>query len=482
MVILRSRWDGDGGYKDVLKIAGPLILSMGFWSILHFIDRVFLAWYSSEALAASMPASMLSFAFGSFFLGTAGYVNTFVAQYYGSKRFERVGAAVWQGIYFCLIAGLLMVFLVPLAEPIFVLAGHDPEVRVLEVVYFRILITWIWAVFLMSTISTFFSGRGDTWTVMWVNVVAVLINIVLDYVWIFGYWGFPEWGIRGAAWATVVAEVFGCLVFFILMLRKKFRESYHTLSAWRFDWGLFVRLWKFGAPNGLQFMIEISAFTIFVLLVGRLGRVELAAANVTFNINTLAFVPMLGVGIAVSTLVGQYLGEDRPDSAERSTWSAIQLSLVYMIVMASAYLFVPDLFLRPFESGANSAEFGPVRDLCVVLLRFVALYCVFDAAYIVFSAAIKGAGDTRFVMWVTVVLSSLVMVIPTYLFVVVYELGIFFSWGIVTAYIILAGLIFFWRFKGGKWKSMRVIEQEGFSLVEGREAAEVQVREHTDTI
>ena len=150
--------------------------------------------------------------------------------------------------------------------------------------------------------------------------------------------------------------------------------------------------------------------------------------------------------------------------------------------MASAYLFLPELFLRPFESRADPAEFGPVRDLSVVLLRFVAIYCVFDAAYIVFSAAIKGAGDTRFVMWVMVVLSSFVMVIPTYLFVVVWRLSIYFSWGIITGYIIIASLIFYWRFKGGKWKSMRVIEQEGFSLIEGREAAEVQVREHTDTI
>ena len=298
MGVLKSRWDGDGGYKEVLKVAGPLVLSMGSWSLLHFIDRMFLAWYSSEALAASMPASMLSFAFGSFFLGTAGYVNTFVAQYYGAKRFERVGASVWQGIYLCTIAGFLMLFFVPLAEPIFALAGHDAEVRPLEVVYFRILITWIWAVFLMSAISTFFSGRGDTWTVMWVNVAVVFLNIGLDYVWIFGYWGFPEWGIRGAAWATAAAEVFGCLVFFGLMLRKKFRDRYHTLSAWRFDWALFKRLLKFGAPNGFQFMVEISAFTLFILFVGRLGRIELAAANVTFNINTLAFVPMLGVGIA----------------------------------------------------------------------------------------------------------------------------------------------------------------------------------------
>ena len=92
-----DRWRREGGYREVLKIASPLILSMGSWSIMHFVDRMFLTWYNREALAAALPAGVLNFAIGALFLGTAGYVNTFVAQYEGAERPERVGSAVWQG-------------------------------------------------------------------------------------------------------------------------------------------------------------------------------------------------------------------------------------------------------------------------------------------------------------------------------------------------------------------------------------------------
>jgi MATE family multidrug resistance protein len=481
-VCVGLRWIGAGGYKEVLKIAGPLILSMGSWSLMHFIDRIFLTWYSAEALAASLPAGLLSFAFGSFFMGTAGYVNTFVAQYYGAKQFDKVGSAIWQGIYFSVVAGILMLALLPWATWIFDVTGHPEELRVLEVAYFRILTAGIGATFVMSAVSTFFSGRGDTWTVFGVNVTVVVLNIVLDYAWIFGYWGFPRAGISGAAYATVVAQVLGCVMFFAFMLRKPFRQKYHTLQGWRFRGVLFKRLWKFGAPNGLQFMVEIMGFSLFVLLVGRLGTLELAATNLAFNINTLAFVPMLGVGIAVSTLVGQYLGDNQPEPAERCTYSALHLSLCYMLIMGLCYFLLPELFMMPFEAGAEGDNFGPVKDLAIVLLRFVAVYCILDAAYIVFSAAIKGAGDTRFVMWVTAIASVFVLVLPTYLSVVIFDLGIYTAWVAVTLYIALMSLIFFLRFKGGKWKTMRVIDAEPNSVAHGREVAEVLVREHTDTM
>lgn len=477
-----KRWGQAGGYKEVLKIAGPLILSMGSWSLMHFIDRMFLTWYSREALAAALPAGLLSFAFGSFFMGTSGYVNTFVAQYYGAKRFDRVGAAIWQGIYFSLFSGLLMLILAPASHWIFEVAGHDENLRELEAVYFEILTAWLWAVFLMGVLSAFFSGRGDTWTVLWVNVIAAVINMGLDYVWIFGYWGFPEKGIQGAAWATVASQVFGCLAFLTLMLRKRFREEFHTLRGWRLNKPLFLRLWRFGAPNGLQFMIEIFGFAIFVLLVGRLGPVALAATNLTFNINTLAFLPMLGLGLAVSTLVGQYLGENNPALAERSTYSALQLSLVYMTIMALGFVLLPEILMRPFEWHSDMATFEPVRDLAVVLLRFVAFYCFFDAAFIVFAHAVKGAGDTRFVMWMTLVLALSIQVVPTYLAVGVFDLGIFALWYFITGYIFVLSIAFYFRFKSGKWKRMRVIEQEGVALVEGQVATEIQMREHTDVI
>ena len=452
-----SRWQEPGGYREVLRMAAPLILSTGSWSLQIFVDRVFLSWYGRDVLAASLPAGMLHFTFSSLFIGTVAYVNTFVAQYWGADRPERVGPAVWQGIYVGLASGVVILCLMPFSEIFFEWAGHEPQIRALEAEYFRILcftgpgITGV-------AVSSFFSGRGDTRTVMWVNFLANGLNIILDYAWIFGHWGFPEWGIRGAAWATVVSQLLIPVVFFVLMTRPGYRDTLRTLSGWRPDAALLRRLVRFGLPNGVQFMLEILGFSMFILLVGKLGATALAATSVAFNVNTLAFLPMMGLGIAVSTLVGQYLGRDMPDLAERSTWSAAHLSLTYMLVMAAGYVFMPGLFLRPFMSGADPDAFEQVWDMSVVLLRFVAIYCVFDAFYIVFSAAVKGAGDTRFVMLASVALGWFVMVVPTYLSVVTFGWSLYIAWIFVSLYLVAGGLIFLLRFRGGRWKSMRVIE------------------------
>jgi MATE family multidrug resistance protein len=455
---VRRRWKGDGGYCEVLNIAVPMILSMGSWSLMHFVDRVFLTWYSRDALAAALPSGILSFTLGTFFLGTAGYVNTFVAQYMGANRPERVGASVWQGIHFSILAGLFLLVGIPFAPWIFDAAGHEPSIRALEVVYFQILMVGWLPGLIMPAVSSFYSGRGVTRPVMWVNLVAATTNIGLDYILIFGKLGLPEMGIEGAAWATVLAHCFGAIVFLLMFFGKKNRETYNTLVAWRFDRDLFLRMMKFGAPNGIQFFVELMGFSLFILLVGRLGTVELAATNVAFNVNTLAFLPLVGLGISVSTLVGRYLGQDAPHIAERSTWSGIHISLVYMGTMAFLYSFTPMLFLAPFLTDGNAAEVLPIVALATILLKFVAVYSVFDGVYIVFSAAVKGAGDTRFVMWVTMAVSVGVMVIPVWAGITWFGLGLYAAWIFASTYIIILSVVFYFRFRGGKWKSMRVIE------------------------
>ena len=139
MHYLKQRWNSQGGYREVLAIAVPLILSTASWSVQHFVDRMFLSWYAPEAIAAAMPAGMLHFSMVSIFMGTAGYVSTFVAQYYGAKRYQRIGPAIWQGVYVSIIGGLLILCVIPFAEPIFRMVGHSPQVRHNEVVYFQIL-------------------------------------------------------------------------------------------------------------------------------------------------------------------------------------------------------------------------------------------------------------------------------------------------------------------------------------------------------
>jgi MATE family multidrug resistance protein len=162
---------------------------------------------------------------------------------------------------------------------------------------------------------------------MVVTALAAGLNIVLDYLWIFGYGGFPAMHIAGAAWATNVAYAFKAVAFLVLMLRCEVRERYAT-TRFRWNGELAARLLRFGTPSGLQLLCEVLGFTIFMLYLGRLGKNELAATNVAFGISSFAFMPVFGLGIATVTLVGQRVGENRDDLAARATWSACALAVV----------------------------------------------------------------------------------------------------------------------------------------------------------
>jgi MATE family multidrug resistance protein len=208
----------------------------------------------------------------------------------------------------------------------------------------------------------------------------------------------------------------------------------------------------------VQFFLEMTGFTGFVLIVGRLGTASLAATNIAFNINTLAFMPMIGCGIAISVIVGQYIGADKSELAQTSAYSGFHMALIYMSSIAAAYALVPDVFVAPFAAQADPQGFAEIYGFSVILLRFVAVYSIFDTMNIIFCSAIKGAGDTRFVMFMTTILSVFVLIIPTYLAIAVFKFGLMVSWVIATIYIMLLGIVFYLRFLGGKWKSMRVIE------------------------
>ena len=456
---LLGRWEGEGGYREVLRVAIPLVLSTSAWSVQHFVDRMFLVWYSPEAIAAAMPAGILNFTIMSFFIGTASYVSTFVAQYYGAEKYSRIGPALWQGIYVSLLGGIVMFCLIPLAPAVFSLVGHEQMVRENEVVYFQYLCLGGIPVIASSALAGFFSGRGRTWPVMWVNFFATAVNLFLDYIFIFGRWGVPEMGMRGAALATVISAFFSLAVYIVLLSDKDYNRIFHTIKGWRPEKDLFARLVRFGLPSGIQFFLDMAGFSAFILILGRLGTVSLAATNIAFNINTLAFMPMIGLGIAISVLVGQYLGKDNPDLAQKSVYSGFVMTSVYMCAFAVLYVVVPDLFVAPFAAQADPEEFAEIYSLTVVLLRFVALYSVFDAMNIIFSSAIKGAGDTRFVMYVIVIISVCVLVVPTYVAIMLLDFGLMAGWTFATIYVIALSFAFFLRFLGGKWKTMRVIEE-----------------------
>jgi MATE family multidrug resistance protein len=453
----QSWWTRPGGGREVMQLALPLVISTSSWTIMHFIDRLFLLWHSPDALAAALPGGMLSFTVECFFLGVAIYTTTFVAQYHGAGRPHRIGVAVWQGVWLSLISAPLLMATIPLAPAVFRVIGHSSDVQQLEVAYYQILCYGAGAMVSASALSAFFTGRGRVRTVAVVDSFSALINIVLDYVLIFGHWGFAEYGIVGAAWATVIALWFRPMVYLALMFTRQNRERYGVLSGCRFDPQLFWRLLRFGSPAGVQMLFEVSAFTGFVMLVGRIGPLELTATNLAFNVNALAFVPMMGMSMAVTTLVGQRLGQNQPDIAARGTWTAFWMASLYMGLIGTAYVATPGFFLLPHGAEMDPTQFAKLSGLTYLLLRFVAAYCLFDMMNIVFVGALKGAGDMRFILLTTVVMSP-VPVILAWLGTDLLGLGLYWCWTMVTLWVTGLGVIYMSRFLQGRWRDMRVIE------------------------
>jgi MATE family multidrug resistance protein len=247
-------------------------------------------------------------------------------------------------------------------------------------------------------------------------------------------------------------------------MRRPAERQQFGLDDNHFDWDLFKRLVRFGLPSGLPQLVEGLAFTVLTISIASAGVIAGAATSIAFTINAVAFVPMIGLNIAVSTLVGQKLGENRPELAERATWTALQIGMVYTGLFAVLYLAIPDTFLMLHSTFASDENFSVVRTTTIILLRFVALYCFFDATQIMLVGALRGAGDTRFILGATS-LTAILFVAIGHLGEQAFQwhtrgIGLWAWWWVMTLWIFALGVIYFLRFLGGKWKSMRVIEPE----------------------
>lgn len=455
-----SWWRRASGGAEVVRISLPLVVSSLSWTVMTFMDRMLLKWESGAAMAASFSASTLWFAVLCLPLGVCMYCAAFVSQYFGSEQPKRIGPSVWQGVWVAVFSSPVLMLAIPAAPTIFAQAGHGTEVAKLETTYFQILCVGVPGILIAQALSSFYAGRGETRVVMRVDAGVALVNLLLDYLWIFGHAGFPAMGIAGAGWATVTALSLKAAIYLVLMTGRHHRSRYDTLN-FRIDWGLLRRLLYFGLPSGFQLLVDVTGFTVFVLLVGRLGTIEAEATTMAFSISTLAFMPIWGFAQATTILVGQRLGEDRDDLASRATWTTLWIALAYMSSISLLYVLTPALFLFGFFTGSGEALTSheqTVKGLATVLLRFVAAYNLLDATLMIFVSAIKGAGDTRFVLSVSLVMAT-ALAAMSWLGVEVLNFGIHGCWMLITGWVWVLGLTFLCRFLQGKWRSMRVIEQ-----------------------
>jgi MATE family multidrug resistance protein len=447
-------------YRDVLRVSLPLVISMTTTVVMTFTDRVFLAHYSIDAIAAALPAGITAFVLISFFADTAGYCNVFVAQYAGAGALARVGSALWQAVYFALAAWLILAGLSFAGDPFFRLVGHAAEVQRLETTYFRVLCLGSGSHVLGMSFAGFFTGRGVTRPVMIIYIIAMFLNVPLDYALINGIWIFPELGILGAAIATVFSWASATLLLGLFVFTRENDQIFRVFKNRSFDADLFRRLLTYGVPSSLQFSLDVLAFMFFVLMVGRIGKVELAVTNIGIALDSVSFRPLIGFALGASTLVGQALGRNRPQEAVAAARATMSIAASYISVLVLLYVLMPrpllDLF-RPRD--ISPADFAAIRSSGIVVLRFVAAYLLLDGLYMISTAVLKGAGDTRFILWSMGLISFFGMMLPIYIGIEIFGMGLYYAWGCTVFFLCQLAALTFWRFSQGKWKTMRVIEQ-----------------------
>lgn len=445
----------------MIAIAYPLVLSTAGLTINQFVDRIFLGRHSMTEIQAALPAGIISFTMIAGFMALCGYVNTFVAQYEGAGNPAACARVTAQGVFLALLSWPVMLALIPLGEWILRFSNHPPAILQAELAYFRPLMWGSLAVPLGCAISSFYTGRGDTLINMVAMLAGNLANVLLDYAWIFGKWGFPEWGIAGAAWATVIGGFIPPLLLFLHYFGlPRLRRTYGTWIHFRPDKALTLRLLRFGLPAAFHFILDISGFSFFVLLLGRLGGPELAASNIAFSINHLSFMPLVGLGIAASTLVGQYQGRNDSRTAEKAGWTAMKLAWCYAAAVGVLFVLAAKPFFLLFAENGDPRRMADILPLAPGLMLGVAVWGILDASNIIFSGALKGAGDTRFVMfwsmltcwgfWITGELAILLWL----------KAGLAAAWIWLTLYIVLLGAGFLWRFRQGRWKTIQVIDRQ----------------------
>jgi multidrug resistance protein, MATE family len=440
---------------EVIRVALPLMISTATFSLVLFVDRTLLLRYDGASMSASMAAGNLYWSVVCLPMGIASMTGAIISQMVGANQQKMIGRFLWQSVWFSLMTLPMFASLAYFAPDLFQLAEQPDSLRPLETIYMRTLLLGAVGTVLESALSGFYSGTERTSVIMWISIAASLLNFVLDLGLIFGFGPIPEMGIAGAGLASSISFWFKALCFGVLLLRPKLQKEYGITSGFGFDMPLFRKLVFFGFPTGLMYLTEAGGFTIIVLRIGRLGDVPLRATTMAINFNMVAFIPLVGVSIATSVLVGRHLIQSGSKRATRSVVAALAIGWAYSLLWAIGYVLAPDEMLWLYEMEKSTLKSTEAIALASGLLKFVAFYVLFDATQLIIAGALRGAGDTWFVLGAGFTVSVLTLAIG--LMGELYDGGLTWWWWMVTLWVWLLAASMTARFLQGSWKRMRMV-------------------------
>jgi MATE family multidrug resistance protein len=439
-----------GGLREVSVLAYPVILTQLSMTTMGVVDSAMVGRLGATELAAVGFGGVWMWTTFCAFVGASTGVQTFVAQHHGAGELKQCGAWTWQGAWLlvplCAVAAALLITFI---DPLLAFLAPSPALQPLAASYMSVRAIGSVGLCLATIFAAFFRGIGDTRTPLYVTLLANGVNVVLDYGLIFGRFGLPEWGIAGAATATAVAEWMQAGVLMAFLLRAGVRERFST-SPVRPDATAQRRLLRLGLPIGGQWVLEMASFALFLTMVARMGDASMAASQAFIALLSMSFMQAVGIGIAVSTLVGQYIGARDLASAARSFASAQKLTAVLSGTIALLFVLVPDRLIGIFTSDPDVLALG--RPLLLV----GAVFQLFDAFGIVTDGALRGAGDTRVPFLVRFCLAWGLFVPLAWWLGIHLEGGLTAAWVGGALYVLVLTSYLLARFRSGAWQRIQI--------------------------
>jgi len=439
-----------GSLREVVVLALPVVATQLSVTLMGVVDSIMVGRLGATELGAVGFGGVWTWTLVCFWMGLATVVQTFVSQAHGAGAHRECGRWAWQGLAVLvpmgLAAGLALHFG---ADRVVGLLGPGDSLEPLAATYMSMRAFGVAGTVALMVLASFFRGLGDTRTPLWITLFANVVNAVLDYGLIFGELGLPALGVAGAGLATAMSEWLGAVALFVAFQRRRMRELHGTRWVWP-DWSRARRLFATGLPVGAQWLLEMLSFATFLLLVARMGDESMAASQAFISLLSLSFMQASGIGIAISTLVGRYVGARDPDSVRKSYASAMWLATILGGTIGLLFLACPGLLLRAFTSDAEVLRLGGP------LLAVGAVFQLFDAWAIVTDGALRGAGDTRLPFLMRFALAWLLFVPLAWLLGVYLEGGLFWAWIGASIYVVSVAGVLRWRFVSGAWRSIRI--------------------------
>lgn len=442
--------ENSGTTKEILNLAYPLMISFLSLSIMGVVDMLVLGYVGTPQQGGAGLGMTLFWTVVCLFTGTISAISTFVSQGNGAGKHDQLSKWVLTSFMTIPVMTLLVWLIVPFIPEVVRLLKTTEDVQQHVVPYMTIRVFGATFIMVNFTLAGFLRGLADTKTPMVVTVIANLVNLVMDVVLVFGIGPFPEMGVRGAALASVIGTASASALYLFVYFSKEKNLQYQTRKIYLIGFSTLKEFLKVGAPLGIAWFIESLSWTVMTVYVASIDPEGLAAHTIVFQIIHVAFMPTVALSIAASTLIGQYLGAERVDLAKLSARKSIISGLVMMgiigIIFAVGRTYIVGFF-------SNDAQ---VIQHAALLLIIAAAFQVFDALGITASGILRGAGDTRFPMFVQVGLAWFIFIPLIYFFGKYLEMGVLGAWIAALIFVVLLGIVMFARVKSERWTKMRV--------------------------